>query len=213
MGIGVELGLVHDFVDVSLSIGLSLVLQRFYQTGFSLVGAESGKFLQFSTLLQLHLLEFFLLDRQQVLLIVDALLLVVELVFAASQFLLTLIERQFALFQLVLVLLVFMVVALYLLLQLTFLVKEFLLDFKQFFLLDDFGFLLGSLHLLVIFSVQYVTENDKACCITYYQGCSNGNNRNSDVHKCLYIVLKCSCHLCSPSTSSISRVRRARTSS
>ena len=90
--IGVELCLVHDFIDVALGIRLGLVLEGFNETLFGFIGTESGEFFQFLTLLELHLLQFLMLERNHFFLVVDAHLLVVELVFASAQFLLALVE-------------------------------------------------------------------------------------------------------------------------
>ena len=92
VGVGIELGLVHDLVDIALRVGLCLVLHRLNQSLLCLLGTQSGEFLEFLALLELHLLQFLLLDDQQFLLIVDTHLLVIQLVLAASQFLLALIE-------------------------------------------------------------------------------------------------------------------------
>ena len=40
LGIGVQLGLIHDFVNVGLGIGTGFVLQRFHQTVLSFLGAQ-----------------------------------------------------------------------------------------------------------------------------------------------------------------------------
>ena len=188
LGIGIQLRLVHNLVDVSLSVGLGLVLQRLYQAGLGLIGRKSRQLFELGTLLHLHLLQLLLLQLQQLLFVVDAGLLVVELVLATSQFLLALVERNLALLQLVLVLLDMLVALLHLLLQLALLVQELLLHLEQFLFLDDFCLFLGGIDHLVIFSLDDEAENQKATHATQYKGCDDGNNSNNDVHKCLYIL-------------------------
>ena len=151
--ISVQLGLVHNLVDVSLGVSAGLVLQTLHQTVASLLGTQSTKFLQLLALFQLHLLQLLLLHGEQFLLVVDTLLLVVKVILAAAKFLLALVQANLTLLQLVLALLDVLVALLYLLLQLCLLVQEFLLHLQQFFLLNHFGLLTGSRHHLVVFSL------------------------------------------------------------
>ena len=175
LGIGVQLGLIHDFIDIAGSGGLGFVLQRLHQTVASLLGTQSREFFQLLTLLQLHLLQFVLLHGQQFLLVVEALLLVVEVVLAATELFLALVQRYLALLQLVLALLDVLVALLHLLLQLCLLVQEFLLHLQQFLFLHHFGLLIGGVNHLVVFSFQYEPENQVSANAAYNQG-GNGNN-------------------------------------
>ena len=157
--VGIELGLVYDFIDVAGSIRTSLVFQAFYQSVFSLFGAQSGEFFQHFTLLQLHFFEFSLLNLQQFLFIVDALLLMIHLLLSASEFFLTLTQSYFSLLELVLGLLDFLVAQLNFLLQLRFLVQEFLLDLQQFLFLNHISLFISGCYHFIIFSFNNVTEN------------------------------------------------------
>ena len=154
----VELGLVHNLIDIAGGSSLGLVLHRLHQTVLSLLCTQSRYFLELLTLHQLHLLQLLGLHTEQLLLVFNAVLLVVEFVLTTSQFFLTLVQRNLTLLQLVLTLLDVLVALLHLLLQLALLVQELLLHLEQFLLLDDVGLLLGSLNHLLVFPLQNVAE-------------------------------------------------------
>ena len=192
LGIGIELRLVHNFVDIRLGIGLRLVLQRLHQTGFGFLCTQSRQFLELGALLHLHLLQLLLLDVQQFLFVVDACLEVVQLVLSAPQLFLLLVERQLTLLLAILVLLQFLVALLRLLLQLCLLVQEFLLHLQQFLLFQHFCRFFGSTDNLIIFPFDNKAENHKTAEATHNEGCRDKNNTKNYVHKCIYIELKCS---------------------
>ena len=174
IGVGIELGLVHNLIDITLSVGLGLVLHRLHESLLGLFCAQARELLKLLALLELHLLEFLLFDGQEFLLVVDTNLLVVKLILATSKFLLALIERHLALLQLVLTLLDVLVAHLHFLLELALLVEEFLLHLKQLLLFHHIGFLLGSLNHLVILTLQDKPENEVSAYATQYQrGCGN----------------------------------------
>ena len=158
--IGIELGIIHDLIDVAGCIKTSLVLQAFHQAALRLLGTESGKLFELSLLLLLHLLEFLLLHGKEFLLIVDALLKLLYLLLAATEVFLALVERDFALLELVFTLLDAGVALLHLLLQLGFLIEELLLYFEKLFLLYYFCLFVGSIYHFIIFSLNDITEND-----------------------------------------------------
>ena len=162
LSIGVQLGLIHNFVDIASSISLSFILHGFNQSGLCFVCTQSREFFQLSTLLQLHLLKFFVFQDQQLLFVVNARLQVVEFILSATQFLLTLVERDLTLFQSIFALLDMLVALLHFLFQFAFLIEELLFDLEQFLLFDNFGFLIGSLYHFIIFSFDDMTENHKA---------------------------------------------------
>lgn len=157
--VGVELRLVHDFVDVAGGSGLGLVFHRFDQTVLGLICTQARHLFEHLALLELHLLQLLGLHGEQALLVFEALLLGVELTALTAQFLLTLVERELALLQFVLSLLSLLVTLLDFLLELALLVEELLLYLQLFFLLDNLGLFLGGLDPLIVFPLQYVAEN------------------------------------------------------
>ena len=173
--VGIEFRLVNNFVDVTGGVGTSLVLQAFNQAAFGFVGTQSRHFLEFRPLLALHFFEFFLLDSKQFLLVIDALLVLLHLLFAATEFFLTLVQRYFALFQLVFALLNALVALLHLFFEFALLVEELLAHLQELFLLNHFSLLVGGCNHLIIFSLHYVTENSIADKSAYYEA---GNDCN-----------------------------------
>ena len=152
LGISIQFCLVHDFINVALCIRPCLVLQAFYQTALCLFCTQAREFFKFGTFLQLHFLKFFLLDAQQFLLVVNALLTLLYFLFPTADFFLTLVQRYLTLFQPVFVLLDLLVALLHFLLQFRLFVQEFLLHLKQFLFFHYVGLLIGGLHHLRIFS-------------------------------------------------------------
>ena len=90
--VGIQLGLIHNLVDITSGSGLGLVLHRLNQTVLGIFCTQSGNFLQFLTLLQLHLLKFLSLQAQKLLLVLNTLLLVVKLILATTHLFLTLVQ-------------------------------------------------------------------------------------------------------------------------
>ena len=90
--IRIQLGLVHNLIHISCSIGTGLVLHGLYQAVLSFLCAQSREFLQLLALFLLHLTQFILLQCQCLFLIVNALLLVVKIVLTTSQLLLALVQ-------------------------------------------------------------------------------------------------------------------------
>ena len=176
--IGIEFCLINNLIDIGLGIGFGFILERLNQTCLCLISTQARKFLKLCTLLQLHLFQFFVLDSKHFLLIINACLLIIKVILTTTEFFLTLVQRYFTLLQTILTLLDVLIALLHFLFQLALLVQEFLLHFKQFFLLDYFGFLIGSLYHLVIFSLYYITENQVAHSDTHNERHDNGYNRN-----------------------------------
>ena len=174
IGIGIELSFVHNLVDIALGVCLSLVLHRLHKSLLGLLSTQTREFLKLFALLELHFLQFLLLDGDKFLLIVDTHLLIVEVVLATTQLLLTLVERHLALLEAVLALLDMLVAHLHFLLELALLVEEFLLHLEQLLLFHHFGFLIGSLNHLIILTLQDIPENEVSAYTAQYEGC-NGN--------------------------------------
>ena len=116
--VGIELCFVHNLIDIAGCSCLGLVFQRLDKTGLGIGSTKPRHLFQHLAFLELHLLKFLGLDREQALLIVNALLLVVELVLLATQLFLTLIKGDFTLLQLVLTLLHLLVALLHFFLHL-----------------------------------------------------------------------------------------------
>ena len=70
-----------------------------------------------------------------------------------------------------------LVALLHFLLQLSFLVQEFLLHLKQFFLFEHFSLLTGGINHLIEFSLQYVTENHVSAKASYDKGGHGYDNK------------------------------------
>ena len=188
--VSVQLSLVHNLVDIGSGIGLGLILERLHQAGFCLISAKSRELFELGTLLKLHLLEFLRLNGQQLLLVVDTCLLVVKIILTTAQLLLTLIERHLTLFQTVLALLEMLVALLHLLLEFALLVDELFLHLKQLLLFDNLSLFRGRTNHLVIFSLQYIAENQIATQPSDDECRCNGNDSNNNVHNIIYIVNK-----------------------
>ncbi len=183
--IGVELSLIHDLVDIACRVHLGFVLHALHEAFLSFLGREAGEFLQFGALLILHLFELSLTLSDDLLLVVDAHLPLFHLLFAALEFLLTLVKGDLALFQAVLVLLDLLVAQLHFLLQLAFFIQELLLDLKELFLFDHVCILLSSLQDLVIFTFRDMAEVVKSGQRTQCQG---NDGSNDDTYHVLLIV-------------------------
>ena len=175
LSVGVKLRLIDNLVDIAGCIGTSLVLQAFHQTALGFLSAQAREFLQLGTLLVLHFLQFFLLDGQQFLLIIDALLTLLHFLTAATQLFLTLVERNLTLLQFVLTLLDALIALLNLFLEFTLLVQEFLLHFQQFLLFNHFSLFVGGCNHFIILSLDNITEKSIADESPYdegYRGCN-----------------------------------------
>ena len=186
--IGVELGLVHDLIDIAGSIRAGFVLQALHQTVTSLLGAQATQFLKLLTLFELHLGQFILLHSQHLLLVIDALLSLIHLLLLASQLFLTLVEIDLTLLQPVFVLLNLLVALLHFLLQLCFLVQEFLLHLKQFLLFQNFCLFLGSVDHLFILPSHDMTEEIISTAGTDSQ-CHHRCNDNWYNHLTIYYIV------------------------
>ena len=97
-----HLRIIHDFVDVTLSFTLCLVLHGIDQVFLSLFSRQSTQFFELLTLFDLHLSELFFLLHERLLLVIEAIVLVFEFLLALAKFVLTLIESNLALLQLIL---------------------------------------------------------------------------------------------------------------
>ena len=164
--IGVELCLIHNLVDVACGIGTGFILQALYKAVLSFLCAQSREFFKLLAFLGLHLVKLLLLDSQEFLLVVNALLALLNLLLTASKFLLSLIERN-------LVLLNLLVALLHLLFKFRLLVEELLLYLQKLFLFQNFSLLSGGCYHFIIFSL-YIAENSIACGKHYdecHQGC------------------------------------------
>ena len=169
--ISIELSFVHNLVNITLGICLSLVLHRLHKTLLGLLCTQSGEFLELLALLELHFLQFLLLNGDKLLLILDTHLLIVEVVLTTTQLLLTLVERHLALLKAVLTLLDMLVAHLHFLLEFALLIKEFLLHLEQLLFFHHIGFLLGSLNHLIILPLQDIPENEVSAYTAQYEGC------------------------------------------
>ena len=159
LSVCVELGLVHDFVAVAGGVCAGLVLEAFHESSLCLFGAESGELFELFALLLLHLCELFLACLEHALLVVDACLHLLHLLFAAVHLILALVEAELALLQSVLALLDFLVALLHFFLQLRFFVEELLFYFEEFLFFDYFGFLIGSFNEFVELAGSHIPEN------------------------------------------------------
>ena len=157
--VGIELCLVHNFIDIAGSCSLGLILHRLHQTVLGFLSTQTRYFLEQFALFQLHFLEFLSLYAQQLLLVLKTILLIVEFVLTTAQLILTLVQRNLTLLEFVLTLLDVLITLLHFLLQLALLVKELLLHFEQLLFLDDFSLLFGSIDHLLVFSFQNIAEN------------------------------------------------------
>ena len=90
--IGVELGFVHNLIDIGGGIHARLVFQALHQACLCFFGTESGEFFKLGALLTLHFLQFSLAHLQKFLFIVDALLLLLDFLLAPVHVFLTLIQ-------------------------------------------------------------------------------------------------------------------------
>ena len=155
--IGIELGLVHDVIDIGCRCRAGFVLQTLDELLLSLLLTQTADFLQLGALLLhetgLALVEFLLTLCQGILLLLGACTQVLHLQLLAVQVILTLVETHLTLLDAVLALLNLLVALLDFLLQLRLLVEELLLDLKELLLFQHFGLLFRlrlelGLHLL-----------------------------------------------------------------
>ena len=189
LSVSVELGLVHDFIDVRGSGGLGFVLQTFNKAVAGFLGAQTRELLQLLAFLLLHLAQLLLLESECFLLVFNAVLLVVEVVLAASKLFLLLVQRHFALLQLVLALLDVLVALLHFLFQLALLVEEFLLHLEQFLFLDDFRLFVGRINHFVVLPLDDLEEEKVSACHANGERDSGQNNTKNKIHKTIYIVV------------------------
>ena len=176
LGIGIELRLVHDLVDITCSGSLGLVLHGLHQSGLSFLCAQTGNLFKHLTFFLLHFLQLLSLHAQEFLLIVYTLLLIVEFIFPASQLFLTLIQRKFTLLQFVLTLLDVLITLLHFLLQLCFLVQELLLHLQQFLLLNDLSLFRSCVNHLFVLPLDNIAE-DKISTDTSQNESACGNQK------------------------------------
>ncbi len=115
--IGVELGLVHNLVDVALCVGPRLVFERFDEPLLEFFGVQARQFFEFLALANLHFVELLLLGDYLFALVVKQLLVALHVLPAPRQFVLFLVEREFALLETVFVLQNFLAALLHLFLQ------------------------------------------------------------------------------------------------
>ncbi len=172
--VGIELGVVHNLIDVSGCVELGLIFHALYKAVLGLLGTHSREFLEFGAFLVLHLQELGLFLLKHLAVIVNVLLLLVDILLSAVQVVMLLLKGEFLLFQTVLVLLDTLVALLRLLLKLTLLVKVFLLNFQELFLFQHIGILVGLLHYPFIFPGNNVSENCETDATTCKQ-CDNGD--------------------------------------
>ena len=102
--VGSELGLVDDFVDVALSLGLCFGLHVFDKAVACLFRGESAELFEFLDFAFMGSRYFRLAFGKFVFLLADEVLLVVKFLLAASDFLVALADAHFALFEFVLLL-------------------------------------------------------------------------------------------------------------
>ena len=96
-----QLGIVHDVVDVGLRLCLGFFLQGLYHTFFGFFGGKAGNSFQFLDFLALHVFQFLFLLVDDNQLGFQILFHRFGFHFLALNFFLTLVQHQFALFQLV----------------------------------------------------------------------------------------------------------------
>ena len=171
--VGIELGLVHNLVDIGCGICTSLVLKAFNESVTSFVSRETRELLELFTLLELHLLEFFLFHSEKSFLVFYTLLVLFYLLTATSEFFLTLVKAYLALFQTVLALLNLLIALLDFLFQFALLVNELLLYFEELLFFKYVSLLLGGIYHLLIFTCDNISENQVAYKCTDYK-CSYG---------------------------------------
>ena len=145
--VSVELCFVHNLVDIGSGVCTSLVLKAFNESVTCFIGRKTREFFELFTLLELHLLEFFLLHCKEFLLVFYTLLILFYLLTATSEFLLTLVKAYLTLLQTVLALLNLLIALLDFLFQFALLVNELLLYFEEFLF---FKYVSLSLYLPVI---------------------------------------------------------------
>ena len=179
--VGIELSLVHNLVDIGCGICTSLVLKAFNESVTSFIGREAREFFEFFTLLELHFLEFFLLHGKEFFLVFNTLLILFNLLTAASEFLLTLVKAYLALLQTVLTLLNLLIALLDFLFQFALLVNELLLYFEELLFFKYVSLLLGGIYHLLIFTCDNISENQVANKCTDYK-CSYG-------YYCIYHIM------------------------
>ena len=214
MGVCIKLRLVHNLVNVACRIHSRLIFKALHQSVLGFFRTETGQFLQFLTLLNLHFLQFFLLNAEELVLIVQTQLHLLNLLFAPSQFFLTLVKRYLTLFQTVLVLLYFLISDLDLLLKLRFLVQELFLYLKQFLFLDDLSLFVGSIYHLVVFALYNISENRIARDSAYNKshGCCNYYTYTCHIICFMFVLVIFPYQTWLSITSSISEVSFLRTS-
>ena len=205
--VSIEFGIIHNLIHIACSIEFSLIFQTLNQSLLSLFSTQTRKFFQFSLLLFLHLIKFLLLDRQEFLLVVNTLLILINLHLASTEVFLTLIERNLALLQLILILLDARITLLHFFFEFRLLVEEFLLHFQKLLLFYYFCLFVGSFYHFIIFSLNDITENEIPSSTAdnkRHQGCYN-----SYYHYIIYMFIKYSYF----KASSISEVSFSRISS
>src|SRR5574344_2287280 len=168
--VSIKFGIVHYFINVTLRISFSFILETFNKSAFSLFSTQTAELLKFLTLLHLHLIKLFLFVGQQLFLILNMNLLLLDFSLTPTQFFLTLIKTYLTLLQPVFRLLDMLVTCSNLFLQFRLFIEEFFLYFEKFLLLYDIGFLLCSCYHLVIFSLDDITEHQKANYASNYEG-------------------------------------------
>ncbi len=185
--VSIEFGIIHNLIHIACSIEFSLIFQTLNQSLLSLFSTQTRKFFQFSLFLLLHLIKFLLLDRQEFLLVVNTLLILINLHLASTKVFLTLIERNLALFQLILILLDARITLLHFFFEFRLLVEEFLLHFQKLLLFYYFCLFVGSIYHFVIFSLNDITENEIPCSTAdneRHKGCYN-----SYYHYYIYLLI------------------------
>ena len=103
--VGIELGIIHNLVDVAGSIESCLIFQALDEALLSFLSAQAREFLKLLLLLTLHLLQLLLLQGEELLLVLHALVVLLYLLLAAAELFLALVERNLTLLELVLALL------------------------------------------------------------------------------------------------------------
>ena len=157
--VGIELRLVYHLIDITGSIHLGLVLHALHKAVLGFFSRDTGDFFELGTLLLLHLVEILLLHGHELFLILQTLLFTLHILTDLGEFLLLLVQRELTLLELVLSGLHLLVVRLNLLIQFTLLIKEALLHLKEFLFLYNICLFVGSFNHLIIFPLNYITEN------------------------------------------------------
>ena len=160
--IGSHLGIVHNFVDVLLSLSFCFVLQTLNKMLLCFFCRKSADSFKLLNLLLLHLGEFGFLLIHKLGLSLQILLQLLVLSLLALKVFMSLIEREFALLEFVFCLLEALVALCNFLFEFCLLVDELFLHFEEFVLLDALGLDFSLFHCLFVLLLNDVAEEQIA---------------------------------------------------